>query len=134
MWGYARFRKTGIIECTFIKGANMTGYPTKGRWVLLKLFLSRRVIFIKATNCRNSLLCLPKHGGDRPFLGSLVAVQLALLGNQLLLLALAHLLGPKLCHFHGVLGLHTHVTCLLRDIVLLLDPGVGSLYENDALA
>jgi len=102
MWGYARFRKTGIIECTLIKGANMTGYPTKGRWVLLKLLLSRRVIFIKVISCRVNLRYLPKHGGDGPFNGGLVAVKPAPLGGQLLLLAFAEIQGPKLGHINGV--------------------------------
>jgi len=91
-----------MIEYILIRGANMTGYPTKGRWVLLKLFLSRRVIFIKDTNCRANLLCLPKHGGDGPFNGSLVAKKPAPLGSQLLLLALAEIQGPKLGHINGV--------------------------------
>ena len=54
---------------------------------------------------------------------SLVAVKLLPLGNQLLLLALAKVLGPKLGLNTGVLGLHGHVTCPLRDYLLLLDPG-----------
>ena len=77
MWVYTRFRKTGMIECILIRGANMTGYPTKGRLVLLKLFLSRRVIFIKAVSCRVNLRCLPKHA----FYGSLVAKKPALVCN-----------------------------------------------------
>ena len=113
-----------MIECILIKGADMTGYPTKGRWVLLKLFLSRRVIFIKDTNCRANLLCLPKHGGDGPFNESLVAKKPAPLGNQLLLLALAEIQSPKLGHINGVTYLGIHQTRPLRDDLglLLSDP------------
>jgi len=102
----------------------MTGYSTKGRWVLLKLFLSRRVIFIKDTNCRANLLCLPKHGGDGPFDESLVAKKPAPLGNQLLLLALAEIQSPKLGHINGVTYLGIHQTRPLRDdlSLLLSDP------------
>ena len=99
----------------------MTGYPARCRWTLLKLLLKSRVIFIKAASTWVGLLRLPKHGGDRPFLESPFAVKLAPLGNQLLLPALAHLLGPKLGHLHGVIGLHSHVTCPLRDILVLLN-------------
>ena len=91
-----------MIECILIRGANMTGFPTKGRWVLLKLLLSRRVIFIKVTSCRVNLRYLPKHGGDGPFNGSLVAVKPAHLGGQFLLLAFAEIQGPKLGHINGV--------------------------------
>ena len=124
MWGYARFRKTGMIECILIRGANMTGYPTKGSWVLLKLFLSRRVIFIKVISCRVNLRYLPKHGGDEPFNGSLVAKKPAPLGRQLLLLALAEIQSPKLGHINGVMYLGIHQTRPLRDdlSLLLSDP------------
>ena len=101
----------------------MTGYPTKGRWVLLKLFLSHRVIFIKDTNCRNNLLCLPKHGGDGPFNGSLVAVKPAPLGGQFLLLAFAEIQGPKLGHINGVTYLGIHQTRPLMDDLVLHAPG-----------
>ena len=113
----------GMIEYILIRGANMTGYLIKGRWVLLKLLLSRRVIFTRAANTCVDLRRPPKHGGDGPFLGSLVAVKLAPLGNKLMLLALAKVLGPKLGLNKGVIGLRSHVTCPLRDYLLLLDPG-----------
>jgi hypothetical protein len=111
-----------MIECILIKDTGMTGYPTKGRWALLKLLLSQRVIFIKAVCCRLNLRCLPKHGGDGPFLGSLVAKKLAPLGDQLLLLVLAHVQGPKLGHYHGVFRLGIHQTRPLRDDLVFLAP------------
>ena len=100
----------------------MTRYPARGRWTLLKLLLSRRVIIIRAANTCVGLCHLPKHGGDGPFLGSLVAKKLAPLGNQLMLLALAHLLGPKLGHYHWVFRLGIHQTRPLRDDLVLLAP------------
>ena len=103
MWVYNRLRKTGMIECTLIRGVGMTGYHTKGRWALLKLLLSRRVIFIKVVSYRVNLRYLPEHGGDGPFSGIFIAKKPATLGSQLLLLALAHPLGPKLGHYHGVI-------------------------------
>ena len=131
-----------MIECSLIKGAGMTGYPTKGRWALLKLLLSQRVIFIRAVFCRLNLRCLPKHGGDGPFLWGLVAKKLAPLGNQLLLLALAEVLGQKLGLFKGVFRLRSHQTGPLRDDLTLLhsdsmkdftgraDDGVGKLHPG----
>ena len=100
----------------------MTGYPTKGRWVLLKLFLSRRVIFIKANKCRANLLYLPKHRGGGPSCGSLVAKKPAPFGSQLLLLALAEVLGQKLGLFKGVFRLLSHQTGPLRNNLILLHP------------
>ena len=113
-----------MIECILVKGADMTGYPTKGRWVLIKLLLSRRVIFIKVVSCRVDLLYLPKHGGDGPFNGSPVAVKPAPLGGQFLLLAFAEIQGPKLGHINGVTYLGIHQTRPLRDDLglLLSDP------------
>ena len=131
MWVYARFRKTGMIECILIRGANMTGYPTKGGWVLLKLLLSQRVIFIRAVFCRLHLHRPPEHGGDGPFLGSLVAKKLAPLGNQLLLLVLAHLYGPKLGLVKEVLGLRSQQTCPIReDLVLLASDSIESFHRG----
>ena len=142
MWVCTRLRKTGMIECILIRGANMTGYPTMGRWALLKLLLSQRVIFIGAVFCRLNLRCLPKHGGDGPFLGSLVAKKLAPLGDQLLLLVLAEVLGQKLGLYKGVFRLRSHQTGPLRDDLALLhsdsmkdftgraDDGVGKLHPG----
>ena len=123
MWVYTRFRKTGMIECILIRGANMTGYPTKGRWVLLKLLLSRRVIFIKAVSCRVNLRCLPKHGGDGPFNGGLVAKKPALLCKEFLLPALPLVHSELLPSRHRVLHLSAKEACRIRDIVTLLDLG-----------
>ena len=124
MWVYTRFRKTGMIECILIKGANMTGYPTKGRWVLLKLFLSRRVIFIKAVSCRVNLRCLPKHGGDGSFYGGPVAEEPAPLCKEVLLPALPLVHSELLPSRQRVLHLRAQEARCLRDIVLLLDPPI----------
>ena len=123
MWVYTRFRKTGMTEDTLIRGAGMTGYPTKGRWVLLKLLLSRRVIFIKAVSCRVSLRCLPKHGGDGPFYGSPVAEEPALLCKEVLLPALPGVHSELLPSRQRVLHLRAKEACRIRDIVILLDLG-----------
>ena len=90
---------------------------------MLRLLLSRRVIFIKAANTWVDLRCLPKHGGNRPFLGSLVTKKLAPLGNQLLLLALAHFQGPKLGLVKRVLGLRSQQTYPVREDLVLLASG-----------
>ena len=101
----------------------MTGYPTRGRWALLKLLLSRRVIFIKAANTRVNLLCLPKHWGDGPFYGSPVAEKLALLCNEVLLPAPPRVHSELLPSRQRVLHLRAKEACRLRDIVVLLDLG-----------
>ena len=121
MWVYTRFRKTGMIECILIRGANMTGYPTKGRWVLLKLFLSRRVIFIKVISCRVNLRCLPKHREDGSFYGSPVAEEPALLCKEVLLPALPLIHSELLPSRQRVLDLRAKEACRIRDIVVLLD-------------
>ena len=90
---------------------------------MLKLFLSPSTIemIMGEAIFQANRLSRPKHGRDRSFLRSLIAVKLALLGNKLLLLALAEVLGPKLSLNKRVIGLHNHVTCPLSDILMLLN-------------
>ena len=123
MWVYTRFRKTGMIECILIRGANMTGYPTKGRRVLLKLLLSRRVIFIKVISCRVNLRYLPKHGADGPFNGSLVAKKPTLVCKEVLLPALPLVQSELLPSRQRIRYLRAKEACCLRDIVFFLDHG-----------
>ena len=67
-------------------------------------------------------LSRPKHGRDRSFHGSLVAIKPAPLGDKLLLLALAEVQGPKLGLIKGVFRLRSQQTGPLRDDLILLAP------------
>ena len=101
----------------------MVGRSTRPTGPLLKLFLSPNTI---TTTMREAIfqaarLSRPKHGRYRSFLGSHIAVKLALHGNKLMLNALAEVLGPKLGLNKRVIGLHSTVACPLRDILMLLN-------------
>ena len=83
-----------------MKGNSMVGISARPTGPLLKLFLSPSTINMKEAIFQANL-GHPKHGGDRPLNGGLVAVELAPLGGKLLLLALAQVQGPKLGHPRG---------------------------------
>ena len=101
----------------------MTGYPKKGRWVLLKLLLSHRFIVLKAASCRVNLRWLPKHGGDGPFYGGLVAEEPAPLCQKVPFPALPLVHRELLPSRQRVLHLRAKEACRIRDIVILLDLG-----------
>ena len=103
-----------------LKGNSMVGRSTRPTGPLLKLFLSPSTISMQEAIFQANL-ALPKHVRNGSFDGVLVAKQPTPLGGKLLLLALAEVQGPKLGLPHGVLGLDSHETRPLRDVVFLLD-------------
>ena len=123
MQGPASLDGNGTIrEGDLERGNGMVGRSTRPTGPLLKLFLSPSTITATKREAifQAARLSRPKHGRDRSFLGSLIAVKLALLGNKLMLLAPAEVLGKKLGLFKGVFRLLSHQTGPLRDDLTLL--------------
>ena len=75
---------------------------------LLKLFLSPNATVLKASTIMATTVHASKHRGHRPLLGGPGAVELPLGRENLLPLALPHVLGPKLGLVHEVVGLEGH--------------------------
>ena len=98
----------------------MVGRRTRPTGPLLKLFLSPSTIHMKEAIFQANF-AHPKHGGDRPLNGGLVAVEPTPLGRKLLLLTLTKVQGPKLGLPQGVIALDSHEASPLRDVVFLFD-------------
>ena len=78
---------------------------------LLKLFLSPNATVLTASAFMATTVHATKHRGHRPLFGGPGAVKLPLRRENLLPLALPHVLGPKIGLIHEIVGLEGHKAC-----------------------
>ena len=114
----------------FLRGTSMAWDNCWPMRPLLKLFLSPSATVLETSTFLATAVHAPEHRGHRPLFGGPGAVKLPLRRENLLPLALPHVLGSKYGLFQRVISLSGHQARRLRDIVLLPDPGLVVFYAT----